>query len=145
VATAEALAEIGVALSLDDFGTGYSSLVRLKRLPVTEVKVDSSFVGRLLESPDDEVVVKSIVDLAAALGIRSVAEGVESAEVASALLAMGCVAAQGWHLCRPLNAASATAWLAEHGEPAGHEPHSVNGHGAAARRTAALPPSGWRL
>ncbi len=87
VATAEALADIGVGLSLDDFGTGYSSLLRLKRLPFSEVKVDSSFIGRMLESPDDEVVVKSILDLAAALGIRSVAEGVESAEVATTLLA----------------------------------------------------------
>jgi diguanylate cyclase (GGDEF)-like protein len=114
LATAEALADIGIGLSLDDFGTGYSSLLRLKRLPFGEVKVDSSFVGRLLESPDDEVVVKSILDLAAALGIRSVAEGVESAEVASALLAMGCVAAQGWHFAQPMNAASVTAWLTEH-------------------------------
>jgi diguanylate cyclase (GGDEF)-like protein len=114
VATAEALASIGVGLSLDDFGTGYSSLLRLKRLPFSEIKVDSSFVGRLLESPDDEVVVKSILDLASALGIRSVAEGVESAEVASTLLAMGCVAAQGWHYARPMNAVSATAWLTEH-------------------------------
>jgi predicted signal transduction protein with EAL and GGDEF domain len=113
VATAEALADIGVGLSLDDFGTGYSSLLRLKRLPFTEVKVDSSFIGRMLESPDDEVVVKSILDLAAALGIRSVAEGVESAEVATTLLAMGCVAAQGFHFARPMNAASATAWLTE--------------------------------
>jgi diguanylate cyclase (GGDEF)-like protein len=145
VATAEALAEVGVALSLDDFGTGYSSLVRLKRLPVSEVKIDSSFVGRLLESPDDEVVVKSIVDLAAALGIRSVAEGVESAEVATALLAMGCVAAQGWHFCRPLNAASATAWLAEHGDPAQRGPRPVAGHANGPRRPAAMPPSGWRL
>ncbi|MGO8960391.1 MAG: putative bifunctional diguanylate cyclase/phosphodiesterase [Streptosporangiaceae bacterium] len=114
VATAEALADIGVGLSLDDFGTGYSSLLRLKRLPFSEVKVDSSFIGRMLESPDDEVVVKSILDLAAALGIRSVAEGVESAEVATTLLAMGCVAAQGWHFGRPMNAASATAWLTEY-------------------------------
>jgi diguanylate cyclase (GGDEF)-like protein len=144
VATAEALAEVGVALSLDDFGTGYSSLVRLKRLPVSEVKVDSSFVGRLLESPDDEVVVKSIVDLAAALGIRSVAEGVESVEVANALLAMGCVAAQGWHFCLPLNAASATAWLVEHGEPQ-REVRPINGHGTGPRQSAAMPPSGWRL
>jgi predicted signal transduction protein with EAL and GGDEF domain len=147
VATAEALAEVGVALSLDDFGTGYSSLVRLKRLPVSEVKIDSSFVGRLLESPDDEVVVKSIVDLAAALGIRSVAEGVESAEVATALLAMGCVAAQGWHFCKPLNAASATSWLAEHGEHGEplRETRPVGGHGSSPRRPATLPPSGWRL
>jgi diguanylate cyclase (GGDEF)-like protein len=119
VATAEALADIGVGLSLDDFGTGYSSLLRLKRLPFSEVKVDSSFIGRMLESPDDEVVVKSILDLAAALGIRSVAEGVESAEVAATLLAMGCVAAQGWYFGRPMNAVSATAWLSEHASGAG--------------------------
>jgi diguanylate cyclase (GGDEF)-like protein len=147
VATAEALAEIGVALSLDDFGTGYSSLVRLKRLPVTEVKIDASFVGRLLGSPDDEVVVKSIVDLAAALGIRSVAEGVESADVAAALLTMGCMAAQGWHFCRPLNAASATAWLTEHlGEPAPHEPRTVSPRiPPSPRKPAAIPPTGWRV
>jgi diguanylate cyclase (GGDEF)-like protein len=114
VATAEALAALGVGLSLDDFGTGYSNLVRLKRLPVCEVKVDSSFVSRLLGSADDEVVVKSILDLAAALGIRSVAEGVESDEVASALLGMGCVAAQGYYFAKPMNAVSATAWLTEH-------------------------------
>jgi diguanylate cyclase (GGDEF)-like protein len=165
VATAEALAEIGVGLSLDDFGTGYSSLLRLKRLPFTEVKVDSSFIGRLLESPDDEVVVKSILDLAAALGIRSVAEGVESAEVAATLLAMGCVAAQGWHFARPMNAMSATAWLMDHtvaradgrrvhrtappGAPAiapapaatvgSREPRPTGPHGSIV-----LPPSGWR-
>jgi EAL domain-containing protein (putative c-di-GMP-specific phosphodiesterase class I) len=154
VATAEALATLGVGISLDDFGTGYSNLVRLKRLPVSEVKVDSSFVSRLLESPDDEVVVKSILDLAAALGIRSVAEGVESPEVAEALLAMGCVAAQGWHFARPMNAVSATAWLTEHKllggraarelSPAAglaavpHEPHP-----AGPREPFAAPPSGW--
>lgn len=134
VSTAEALAELGVGVSLDDFGTGYSSLVRLKRLPVCEVKVDSSFVGRLLQSPDDRVVVKSIVDLAAALGIRSVAEGVESAEVAAALVNMGCVAGQGWHLAKPMNAASATAWLTE---------HSSAGAVRAARPGAVVPPAGW--
>jgi diguanylate cyclase (GGDEF)-like protein len=161
VATAEAIADIGVGLSLDDFGTGYSSLLRLKRLPFSEVKVDSSFIGRMLESPDDEVVVKSILDLAAALGIRSVAEGVESAEVAAALVAMGCVAAQGWHFARPMNAVSATAWLTDHcapgrssqrltpataplPEPAGsgigtREPRSTEPHGSIV-----LPPSGGR-
>jgi diguanylate cyclase (GGDEF)-like protein len=132
VATAEALAEIGVGLSLDDFGTGYSNLLRLKRLPICEVKVDQSFVGSLLESPEDEVVVKMILDLAAALGIRSVAEGVESAEVAAALSAMGCVAGQGWYFAKPMPAVTATAWLTEHGTagdrasqaPAGWEPIS---------------------
>jgi diguanylate cyclase (GGDEF)-like protein len=154
VATAEALAEIGVALSLDDFGTGYSSLVRLKRLPVSEVKVDASFVGRLLESPDDEVVVKSILDLAAALGIRSVAEGVESAAVAKALQAMGCVAAQGFHFARPMPALAATAWLAEHGGlstgKAARPPAAPELQAAARQRAAeavtsgTVPPAGWR-
>ncbi len=125
VATAEALADIGVGLSLDDFGTGYSSLLRLKRLPFGEIKVDSSFIGRMLESPDDEVVVKSILDLAAALGIMSVAEGVESAAVADSLMAMGCVAGQGFHFAKPMNVVSATAWLSEHSvraEPVNPEP-----------------------
>jgi diguanylate cyclase (GGDEF)-like protein len=125
VATAEALADIGVGLSIDDFGTGYSSLLRLKRLPFGEIKVDSSFISRMLESPEDKVVVKSIVDLAAGLGITSVAEGVESAAVAGALMNMGCVAGQGWHFARPMNVASATAWLTEHSaraEPVEAEP-----------------------
>jgi diguanylate cyclase (GGDEF)-like protein len=158
VATAEALADIGVGLSLDDFGTGYSSLVRLKRLPVSEVKVDSSFVSRLLEIPDDEVVVKSILDLAAALGIRSVAEGIETAEVAAALLAMGCVAGQGWHFAKPMNAASASAWLTEHSipvtaaeaelrEPVPQGPDGPASPTAEMRNPVVSPPaapSGWR-
>jgi EAL domain-containing protein (putative c-di-GMP-specific phosphodiesterase class I) len=142
VSTAEALAEIGVGVGLDDFGTGYSSLVRLKRLPVDEVKVDSSFVARMLKSTDDRVVVKSIVDLAAALGIRSVAEGVESAEVAAALLGMGCVAAQGWYFAKPMNAVSATAWLLERG---GHGDLSGEaGEVRDQRPHVATPPLGWR-
>lgn len=142
VATAEALAGLGVGLSLDDFGTGYSNLVRLKRLPVCEVKVDSSFVSRLLESPDDEVVVKSILDLAAALGIRSVAEGVESAEVAGALLGMGCVAAQGWYFAKPMDAASATAWLTERlllGALAQRDLSPAAGR----HEAVVVPPAGW--
>jgi diguanylate cyclase (GGDEF)-like protein len=126
----EALAALGVALSLDDFGTGYSSLVRLKRLPVSEVKIDSSFISRLLHSADDEVIVQSIVDLVRALDIDSVAEGVESPEVATALRVMGCKAAQGWHFSKPLNPASATAWLTEHGVAASVRAPLPSAHGA---------------
>jgi diguanylate cyclase (GGDEF)-like protein len=122
---AECLASLGIALSLDDFGTGYSSLVRLRQLPVSEVKIDSSFIGRMLASADDEVIVRSIVDLVHALGIRSVAEGVESAEVATALQLMGCDAAQGWYFSRPLSAALASMWLAEHGVPGARRPERV--------------------
>ncbi|MGP4027845.1 putative bifunctional diguanylate cyclase/phosphodiesterase [Actinomadura sp. 3N407] len=112
--TVSALADLGIPLSLDDFGTGYSSLVRLKRLPVEEIKIDASFVGRLLESTDDAVIVRSIVDLVRTLGLRSVAEGVEDPATAQALREMGCDAAQGWHFGRPMDAETATDWLRRH-------------------------------
>ena len=116
--TVGALADLGIPLSLDDFGTGYSSLVRLKRLPVEEIKIDASFVRRLAESPDDAVIVRSIVDLVRTLGLRSVAEGVEDPGTAQTLRDMGCDAAQGWHFGRPMDAATATAWLRRHARKA---------------------------
>ncbi|MGI8331124.1 putative bifunctional diguanylate cyclase/phosphodiesterase [Actinomadura scrupuli] len=121
--TVQALAQLGIPLSLDDFGTGYSSLVRLKRLPVEEIKIDASFVQRLAAGPavrghggenrdsDDVVIVRSIIDLVRTLGLRSVAEGVEDARTAQFLRDMGCDAAQGWHFGRPMDAGTATSWL----------------------------------
>ncbi|MEV8633415.1 EAL domain-containing protein [Streptosporangium sp. NPDC051023] len=109
-----ALASLGVPLALDDFGTGYSSLVRLQRLPVSEVKIDASFVRRIGESRDDERIVRSIVDLVRSLGLRSVAEGVESDDVAARLADMGCELAQGWLFAEPMSAAETTVWLREH-------------------------------
>jgi diguanylate cyclase (GGDEF)-like protein len=111
--TVAALADLGIPLSLDDFGTGYSSLVRLRRLPVEEIKIDSSFVGRLCDTGDDAVIVQSIVDLVHTLGLRSVAEGVEDAGTMRLLRSMGCDAAQGFHFSRPMTADDATAWLRE--------------------------------
>ncbi|GAA0836652.1 cyclic Di-GMP phosphodiesterase RmdB [Streptosporangium amethystogenes subsp. fukuiense] len=116
-----ALASLGVPLALDDFGTGYSSLVRLQRLPVAEVKIDSSFVRRIGESKDDERIVRSIVDLVRSLGLRSVAEGVESAEVAERLADMGCDLGQGWLFAEPMSAADATVWLRKHRGLAPHD------------------------
>jgi hypothetical protein len=110
----DSLAGRGVPISLDDFGTGYSSLVRLRRLPVTEIKIDASFITRLFDSSDNELIVRSVTDLVRALGIRCVAEGVETAEVASALAAMGCTSAQGWFFSTPMAPAAATRWLASH-------------------------------
>ena len=110
-ATVDALADLGLPVGLDDFGTGYSSLVRLKRLPVSEIRIDSAFVGRLPASPDDEVIVRSLVHLVRALGIRSVAKGVESQDAAALLRAMGCDAAQGRYFGRPLSPRAATTWL----------------------------------
>ncbi|MGI5154929.1 putative bifunctional diguanylate cyclase/phosphodiesterase [Microbispora sp. CA-102843] len=109
--TIRTLAGLGIQLALDDFGTGYSSLVRLQRLPVSEVKIDASFVRRLGESPDDERIVRSIIDLVRSLGLRSVAEGVESPEIATLLREMGCHAGQGWWLAKPMPASEATTWL----------------------------------
>ncbi|MFB9833913.1 putative bifunctional diguanylate cyclase/phosphodiesterase [Actinoallomurus acaciae] len=111
--TVAALAKLGIPLSLDDFGTGYSSLVRLRSLPVEEIKIDSSFVGRLCDTSDDAVIVQSIVDLVRTLGLRSVAEGVEDAATANLLRKMGCDAAQGYHFRPPMTADDATAWLRE--------------------------------
>jgi EAL domain-containing protein (putative c-di-GMP-specific phosphodiesterase class I) len=112
--TLAALERLDVRLSLDDFGTGYSSLVLLQRLPVSEIKVDRSFVKRVLTSPDDAKIVQSIVDLAHALGIEAVAEGVETEEVWDLLDDMGCDSAQGWYISRPLPADRATEWLLRH-------------------------------
>ncbi|MFI6387713.1 putative bifunctional diguanylate cyclase/phosphodiesterase [Nonomuraea sp. NPDC050547] len=128
--TIKALATLGVPLSLDDFGTGYSSLIRLQRLAVAEVKIDSSFVRRITESEDDERIVRSIVDLVRSLGLRSVAEGVESDEAAHRLAEMGCDVGQGWLFCEPMVAADATLWLRDHldAEPAlgyGYRPAEV--------------------
>ncbi|MFC5754259.1 putative bifunctional diguanylate cyclase/phosphodiesterase [Actinomadura rugatobispora] len=109
--TVTALAALGIPLSLDDFGTGYSSLVRLKRMPVEEIKIDASFVSRITASADDAVIVRSVIDLARTLGLRSVAEGVEDPQTAAAVREMGCDAAQGWHFGRPMDAATATDWL----------------------------------
>lgn len=105
------LAEIGVQLSVDDFGTGYSSLTYLTRLPVDEVKIDRSFVTSMASEPDNEVVVRSIIDLAKNLHKRVVAEGVETLDVLRRLQALGCNSAQGFYISRPVPADELDRWL----------------------------------
>jgi diguanylate cyclase (GGDEF)-like protein len=112
--TLNALRRIGVSASLDDFGTGYSSMVLLKRLPISEIKIDRSFVSRLTADPGDVTIVASIVELAHGLGMTAVAEGVESEQVWDLLQNLGCDAVQGWYVSRPLDADNATAWLLRH-------------------------------
>jgi diguanylate cyclase (GGDEF)-like protein len=99
------LHEMGIRIVIDDFGTGYSSLSYLRRLPVDELKIDRSFVANLLSGQDD-VIVRSTIDLAHNLGLRVVAEGVESEEVQRRLLALGCDGAQGTFIGPPANAAA---------------------------------------
>src|SRR6185369_5044704 len=105
------LSSMGLTLAIDDFGTGYSSLSYLKRLPVDEVKIDKSFVLNMQEDENDAVIVRSIIDLARNLGLRVVAEGVETMATWSALRDMGCDVAQGYVISRPLPADQLGAWL----------------------------------
>ncbi|MEU7795077.1 bifunctional diguanylate cyclase/phosphodiesterase [Micromonospora tulbaghiae] len=108
------LHRIGVGIALDDFGTGYSSLQHLRRLPLSEVKVDRSFVLGMAEDPDDAAIVRSMIELAGALGLRVVAEGVEDERTWRLLHAAGCDVAQGWFHARPMPAEDLVAWLSRY-------------------------------
>lgn len=102
VSAAEELAALGTRLSIDDFGTGWSSLAYLKRLPVAELKIDRAFVAEVAASGADRAIVEATVQLAGALGLRTVAEGIESGQQAATLTAMGCQRGQGFLFCPPL-------------------------------------------
>ena len=131
--TLERLAAIGVGLSVDDFGTGYSSLAHLKRLPVDTIKIDKSFVLDMDEDEADEAIVRSTIELAHNLGLRVVAEGVESAATWLRLAALGCDLAQGFHLARPLPADAVLALLeSERRDPAAPCRHLTTRYGCAA-------------
>ncbi len=108
------LHRIGVGIALDDFGTGYSSLQHLRRLPLSEVKVDRSFVLGMTDDTDDAAIVRSTIGLAKALGLRVVAEGVEDERTWRMLHAAGCDVAQGWFYARPMPAEELVAWLARY-------------------------------
>jgi EAL domain-containing protein (putative c-di-GMP-specific phosphodiesterase class I) len=109
------LRDAGVRLSVDDFGTGYSSLSYLRRLPVTEVKVDRSFVHRMVQEPDDAAIVRSIVELARTLGLHVVAEGVEDDATWRALTDLGVHEIQGWVVAKAMPAQDLAVWAAGYG------------------------------
>ena len=111
-ATIDELHALGVRLAIDDFGTGYSSLSYLRQLPVRELKIDQSFVINLLTDEQDEVIVRSTIDLGHNLGLEVVAEGVESEAVLERLRSFGCDVAQGYCISRPLTARRFLSWLA---------------------------------
>jgi diguanylate cyclase (GGDEF)-like protein len=104
------LHDMGVRITIDDFGTGYSSLSYLRRLPIDELKIDRSFIAALINGSDD-VIVRSTIDLAHNLGLRVVAEGVETDEVEARLAALGCDAVQGTFIRAPGTAAEVRDWL----------------------------------
>src|SRR6185369_14003566 len=113
-AAIQELARLGIDFSLDDFGTGYSSLVHLRRLPVSEIKIDKSFVKRMATDSDDRAIVESIILLGHTLRLRVVAEGVEDEPTARMLLECGCDIAQGWLYAPAMPADELLAWLASH-------------------------------
>jgi diguanylate cyclase (GGDEF)-like protein/PAS domain S-box-containing protein len=108
----EACREIGVLFALDDFGTGYSSLTYLKRLPVTLLKIDQSFVRDMLDDPDDLAILEGVLGLAIAFRRQVIAEGVETLEHGEVLLRLGCELAQGYGIARPMPAHELPAWAA---------------------------------
>jgi len=111
VAILTRLAEQGIRLSIDDFGTGYSSMSYLKRLPVSELKIDRSFVMDLPRNEDNAVLIQSAVDLGHNLGLNVVAEGVEDEATLQRLREMGCDLAQGYHISRPASPEALHAWI----------------------------------
>jgi predicted signal transduction protein with EAL and GGDEF domain/CheY-like chemotaxis protein len=105
------LNQLGTEISIDDFGTGYSSLSYLTTLPISELKIDRSFVRDLGDTPQSSAVVSAIIALARALGLRVIAEGVETTTQMDVLYALGCHICQGFLFARPMPAAQLEQWL----------------------------------
>lgn len=106
-----AIDAMGIRLSIDDFGTGYSSLSYLKQLPVDELKIDKSFVMQMDEDKNDEIIVKSTIDLAHNLGLHVVAEGVENQKISDLLNKFGCDTLQGFYYARPMPPSEFEDWV----------------------------------
>ncbi len=111
LATLKQLQEMGVALSVDDFGTGYSSLAYLKTLPVSELKIDRSFVREMMQGESDAKIVHLIASLSHNLGLTVVAEGVEDEATWNMIADLGCDVIQGYYVCKPMPAKELSAWM----------------------------------
>jgi EAL domain-containing protein (putative c-di-GMP-specific phosphodiesterase class I) len=109
------LDDIGVQLSIDDFGTGYSSLSYLRRLPARQLKIDRSFIADLELSRDARAIVQAVVQLAHALGLKVVGEGVETPAQAAILTRLQCDELQGYLFARPMPAQDLLPWLGQRG------------------------------
>jgi diguanylate cyclase len=116
------LHQLGIRIAIDDFGAGYTSLAQLKTLPVTELKVDRSFVLTMDTDPANALIVRSVVDLGHNLGLTAVAEGVETQHAMDTLTGYGCDTAQGYHLSRPLTADAFWTWYTQQRTPAATTP-----------------------
>ncbi len=111
LSTLNALRDMGIQLSLDDFGTGYSSLAYLKRFPIDVLKIDQGFIRDIGKSPDDEAITRAIIAMAHSLGMKVVAEGVETEAVLDFLCAEGCDMIQGYFISRPMPEAQVSELL----------------------------------
>ncbi|MCW2545715.1 MAG: domain S-box protein, partial [Mycobacterium sp.] len=129
----ESLRELGVEVAIDDFGTGYSSLAYLRRFPVNTLKIDRSFIQQLTESSDDRAIVTAVIDLAGALNVVTIAEGVETTAHLALLRRLGCFAGQGFLWSPAVRPEQLAALLRN--LPGGHFPV-----GAPPRTRPALPP-----
>ena len=103
--------DLGVSIALDDFGTGYASLSYLKKLPLDTLKIDQSFVKKLLSDHEDKSIVTCIVALSKAFGYNLVAEGIESQELEKVLIGMGCYHGQGYYIAKPMSAEKMNLWI----------------------------------
>ncbi len=117
-ATLRQLGELGIKTSLDDFGTGYSSLTYLRRLPLSTLKIDQSFVKGMMNDAGDRAIVQGVVGLAASFGYNVIAEGVETEEQGQMLLQMGCPLAQGYCVARPMPLTAFMKWATQWQAPA---------------------------
>ena len=113
LATLQRLRELGIKLAMDDFGTGYSSLGYLQKFRFDKIKIDRSFISRLGQDPNADAIVRAVVGMTEALGIRAIAEGVETTAQADMLRAHGCFEAQGYLYSRPVTAEAFEALLLE--------------------------------
>ncbi len=119
-----ALRGLGIRIAVDDYGTGYSSLAYLQQLAIDELKLDKSFVLRMLEDPGARSIVRTTIDLAHSLGLRLIAEGVETEAHLRELAWQGCDVAQGYYLSRPIPATELQKWI--NSRRTRHEPGTLN-------------------
>jgi EAL domain-containing protein (putative c-di-GMP-specific phosphodiesterase class I) len=111
LASIERLRKLGVELAIDDFGKGYSSLTYLKQIPAAEIKIDKRFIGTVALDETDKQIVKTVIALAHALGMRVVAEGVDSAEAVTTIAELQCDMAQGFFIGRPMRGDLFPEWM----------------------------------
>lgn len=111
IRTLSLIRDLGVRFAIDDFGTGYSSLAYLKKLPVSSIKIDKSFVRNMEHDRDNAIIVRSIIDLGHNLGLKVVAEGVETQEAQNMLRSFDCDEMQGYYYSRPIPADAVTKYL----------------------------------